>query len=130
MANRKAVAAVLSLLATVALVALAQTPLSYSKDIEPIFVGACADCHGDKHPKADLDLSLGSGLAALTGKKSSEVDMPLLTPGDPAASYLWLKLSHTATQGRGMPRTLFGAKKLPKEQLDLVQRWIVEGAKP
>ena len=29
-----------------------------------------------------------------------------------------------------MPRTMFGAKKLPQEQLDLIERWIREGAKP
>ena len=126
----KALVAVTTVLAAVALVALAESPLSYAKDVESIFVGECGDCHGEKHPKADLDLSLGSGMKALSDKKSSEVEMPLLTPGDPAKSYLWLKLSHTATKGRGMPRTLFGAKKLPKEQLDLIQRWIVEGAKP
>ena len=51
-------------------------------------------------------------------------------PDDPTASFLWLKLSHTATEGKGMPRTILGAKKLPQAQLDAVKNWIVQGAQP
>ncbi len=130
MASRNEFVTLIALLASIGVLALAQEPLSYARDIEPIMVRECADCHGAEKPKAELDLSPGHGLTALTGKKSIQVDMPLVSPGDPAGSYLWLKLSHTATKGKGMPRTLFGDKKLPKELLDLVQRWIVEGAKP
>ncbi len=113
------------------LAAWAQAPLSYAKDVEPIFVKACANCHGGNSPKKGLDLSLGKGYADLTGRRSQESPtMDLVKPGDPAGSYLWLKLSHTALEGRGMPRTLFGAKKLPQAELDTVREWIIQGAKP
>jgi hypothetical protein len=113
-----------------ALIAAAEEPLSYGRDIEPVLLKECGDCHGAENPKKGLDLSQGKGLANLAGATSKEVDMPLLKAGDPAGSYLWLKITHTATQGRGMPRTIFGAKKMPKDKIDLIHRWIVEGAKP
>ncbi len=50
--------------------------------------------------------------------------------GDPASSYLWMKLIHTTKEGRGMPRTLFSSKKLPQQELDVVERWIQGGAQP
>ncbi len=109
----------------------AQTPPSYAKDVEPIFDKRCAECHGGDSPKKGLDLSKGKGFANLTQHKSQEEPlMALVKAGDPAGSYLWLKVSHTSTEGRGMPRTLFGAKKLPQEQLDTIRNWIIQGANP
>ena len=114
-----------------ALAARAQAPPSYAKDIEPIFVKACANCHGGDSPKKGLDLSRGKGYADLTQHQSQESPlMALVKPGDPAGSYLWLKVSHTTSNGRGMPRTLFAAKKLPQAELDAIRDWIVQGAKP
>jgi mono/diheme cytochrome c family protein len=103
---------------------------SYAGDIEPIFVPACGECHGGDKPKKGLDLAPGKGHAALVGRPSQEVDLPLVKPGDPAGSYLWHKLSHTQTEGKGMPRGMFSSSKLPQEQLDLIERWIVAGAQP
>lgn len=115
----------------VALAAQAQTPVSYAKAIEPIFVKECGKCHGGDNPKKGLDLSGDSGYTQLVNVKSQEVpEMVRVKPGDPAGSYLWLKVTHTATQGRGMPRTLFGSKMLPKADLDLIQQWIIQGANP
>lgn len=106
-------------------------PPSYARDIEPIFVKACGDCHGADNPKKGLDLSVGRGYTDLLNRPSNEVGgLMLVAPGDAANSYLWHKLSHTAKEGKGMPRTLFASKKLPQAELDLVQRWIREGAKP
>jgi hypothetical protein len=131
MTRRELVPVVLLTAGVVALGARAQTPVSYAKDVEPILVKACGECHGGDNPKKGLDLSKDKGYAQLVSVKSQEVpEMVRVKPGDPAASYLWLKLTHTATQGRGMPRTLFGAKKLPQPDLDLVQQWIIQGANP
>ncbi len=131
MVRRELILVALATAGFVALAARAETPLSYAKDIEPIFVKACSKCHGGDNPKKGLDLSGGKGYGQMVRVKSAEVpDMARVKAGDPAASYLWLKLTHTATQGKGMPRTLFGAKKLPQADLDLIQRWIVQGANP
>lgn len=116
--------------AALAMAVWAAEPLSYARDVEPIIVKECVECHSTENPKKGLDLSQGKGLKSMLDVKSTMVDMPLLKAGDPAGSFAWLKLTHTATQGKGMPRTIFGARKLPKEQLDLIQQWIIQGAKP
>jgi hypothetical protein len=129
----KAVVVVVVALAGCIALALAQTdsPLSYARDVEPIVLAECGDCHGAEKPKKGLDLSQGKGHAALVGRPSQELaDTLLVKAGDPAASYLWAKLQHTTSEGKGMPRTMFGAKKLAPEQLDLVERWIRDGAQP
>ena len=129
----KAVVVVVVALAGCIALALAQagSPLSYARDVEPIFLAECGDCHGAEKPKKGLDLSQGKGHAALVGRPSQEAaDTLLVKAGDPAASYLWAKLQHTTSEGKGMPRTIFGAKKLAPEQLDLVERWIRDGAQP
>jgi len=131
MRRKELVPVVLFAAGVVALAARAQTPLSYAKDIEPILVKECSKCHGGDKPDKGLDLSQGKGFAEIVSVKSAEVpEMVRVKAGDPAASYLWLKVTHTATQGRGMPRTLFSARKLPKDELDLIQQWITEGANP
>ena len=117
--------------AVVALGARGEEPISYQAQLEPIFVAECGDCHGASRPKKGLDLSLGKGYATLVDRPANEIpELLLVKAGDPGASYLWQKLTHTASEGKGMPRTIFSAKKLPDEQLDLVKRWIEEGARP
>jgi len=131
MSRKKMISVVVALAAVTALAVKADAPLSYAKDVEPLFLKHCADCHGGDSPKKGLDLSSGKGYANLLEHKSQEEPlMQLVKAGDPAGSYLWLKVSHTATEGRGMPRTIFGAKKLPQDQLDTVRNWIIQGANP
>jgi len=131
MTRKEMTVVALALAAVVVLAVRADTPLSYAKDVEPMFIKDCSDCHGGDSPKKGLDLSKDKGFANLLQHKSQEEPlMQLVKAGDPAASYLWLKVSHTATEGRGMPRTIFGAKKLPQAQLDTVRDWIIQGANP
>lgn len=126
-----AVVAVVVIGALLALGVTGQPAVTYAKDVEPIFVKACGECHGGDNPKKGLDVSKGRGYERLVGVKSQEVPaMALVKAGEPAASYLWLKLTHTATEGKGMPRTLFSSKKLPQAELDTVQNWIIQGANP
>jgi hypothetical protein len=76
-------------------------------------------------------LEQGRGYSQLVDRSSIQVpSVRIVEPGDPAASYLWRKLAHDAEKGEGMPRTLFGAKKLPEAELEFIRRWIEEGAKP
>jgi len=126
---RVATIVVLTFAAGLALAVTESAP-SYARDVEPIFLAACGDCHGADKPKKGLDLSAGKGHAAMVGRPSQEVDMALVKAGDPAASYLWHKLNHTHTEGKGMPRGMFSESKLPQDQLDLIGRWIGAGAQP
>jgi mono/diheme cytochrome c family protein len=125
-----AYASALLLLAWASWVA-SQEAKSYKKDVEPIFLAECGDCHSGARPKKGLDLGEGKGYASLVNKPSQEVPGVLLVkPGDPEGSYLWQKLQHTAKEGKGMPRTIFSSRKLPEAQLQVVKEWIETGANP
>jgi hypothetical protein len=106
-------------------------PVSYSAHLEPLVTAHCLSCHESEDPKAKLILDPGEGYDQLVGRRSIQVpEMALVEPGDPDASYLWLKLQHRAPKGKGMPRTLTGTKELRPAELELYRRWIEEGALP
>lgn len=105
--------------------------VSYERHLEPLVVAHCLGCHEVEEPKAKLVLEEGTGYGQLVGRQSIQVpEMALVAPGSPEASYLWLKLQHTAPEGKGMPRTPTGVKKLRDAELELYRRWIEDGAKP
>ena len=105
--------------------------VSYSSDLEELVVKRCGDCHSIKEPKAKLVLVKGEGFGNMVEKVSVQVPEALLVvPGDLESSYLWHKLMGDTEIGKGMPRTMFGSKRLPEKELDLFRRWIEDGAKP
>jgi hypothetical protein len=107
------------------------TPVSYAAHLEPLVLARCLGCHNADEAKARLDLEQGKGYGNLVGRPSTQVpSMPLVKPGSPEDSYLWLKLQHTTERGEGMPRTLIGARKLRADELELYRRWIEDGALP
>jgi len=100
-----------------------------TKDVQPIFDRACTDCHNARKTKAKLNLSAATAGQALVNAPSDQVpQMVRVKPGDPEASYLWLKVQHRAEKGKGMPRGLFGSKHLPAADLEIIKRWIEAGA--
>ena len=105
--------------------------VSYSMHLEPLIIAHCLSCHESEEAKAKLVLDPGLGYERLVGPRSIQVpEMALVAPGDPERSYLWLKLQHVAEEGKGMPRTPTGSKKLRESELELYRRWIEGGAKP
>lgn len=105
--------------------------VSYERHLEPLVVAHCLGCHEAEEPKAKLVLEEGTGYGQLVGRQSIQVpEMALVAPGDVENSYVWLKLQHTAPEGKGMPRTPTGVKKLRAAELELYRRWIEDGAKP
>ena len=106
-------------------------PVSYAAHLEPLVIAHCLSCHESEEAKAKLVLDPGVGYDRLVGPRSVQVpEMALVEPGDPEHSYLWLKLQHVSNKGKGMPRTLTGAKKLRPAELELYRRWIEGGALP
>jgi len=105
--------------------------VSYTVHLEPLVIAHCLSCHESEDAKAKLVLDPGVGYARLVGPRSiQDPDMALVEPGDPERSYLWLKLQHATEEGKGMPRTLSGSKKLRESEFELYRRWIEGGAKP
>jgi hypothetical protein len=107
------------------------TPVSYGEHLEELVLLRCLSCHTTEEPKAELILEAGSGYDQMVGRRSVQSpELLLVAPGDPEASYLWLKVDHRASEGKGMPRTLFGAKRLPEAEVEIFRRWIEDGALP
>jgi hypothetical protein len=98
--------------------------------VKPLIEANCGGCHGGSEPQGDLAL-LGDGMyETVLGMSKQKVDMPLITPGDPANSYLWLKLNADASiTGLGMPvDPLAGVRKLSDGALADIETWIMNGA--
>lgn len=95
---------------------LSLLPLStpgYDEDIQPIFEESCSVCHSDTLQLADLHVTAYEPL--LAGGQSG----PVVVPGDPDASQLWLQIRSGA-----MP--LVG--ELSDDEKSLVYEWILAGA--
>jgi hypothetical protein len=104
---------------------------SYAEHLEPLLLYRCLDCHTAADPQAELVLEPGTGYGQLLERHSVQVPtLRLVEPGDLQASYLWRKLVHRAEVGKGMPRTLFGTRRLPDRELELIRMWIETGAGP
>jgi len=116
--------------ALASILVLAQTEVSFKKDVQSILDKNCAGCHGAKKQKAGLDLSTPKAYASIVQVSSRQVpDLMLIKPGDPDQSYLWQKLTHTAKEGSGMPKGFFGSKRLGEADMNVVKAWIQGGAK-
>jgi hypothetical protein len=135
----------------------AAAPVSFADDVVPIFQNDCtgngSSCHStsDPTPSAGLALAppatltptpsqLDDTYAALVDADSGRSSLPFVSPGDPAGSFLLIKLEYdtpslcmpeTATCspscGRRMPA---GAGALPIAAADkqILRTWIRDGA--
>jgi len=94
--------------------------VSYARDIAPMLVGTCFNCHssGNNADKGGLRFNHYTNL--LKGGDSGKI----MVPGKPADSLLVKKLKGTA--GDRMP---LNGKAWSDKQIGLVEKWIAEGAK-
>lgn len=104
-------------------------PVSFARQIQPIFNVTCVECHIHGPAIGFLDLGPEAAYAELVGVWSTQADMPRVDPGSVATSYLVHKLqgTHVDVGGTGM-RMPMGGAQLSERQLDLIRRWIAEGA--
>ncbi|MGE3309486.1 MAG: PSD1 and planctomycete cytochrome C domain-containing protein [Limisphaerales bacterium] len=93
--------------------------VDFSKEIEPILVKRCSECHGADQQKANLRLD--SRPSALAPAKSGK---PAVVPGRPDQSELLVRVLSTDADEVMPPK---GAP-LTTEETDALKRWIEEGA--
>ncbi len=95
-------------------------PVSFAKDIQPIFTQTCMPCHaGGTTAKGNYDLT---GYAGVMSNGSDST--PNVIPGNADSSTLYRRLIDAApTQ---MPK---GRPALSAAQLATIKNWIVQGAK-
>ena len=97
---------------------LAEDPVSFHKQIRPILVRSCIGCHQPASMQAGLLLTTHGGFLK-GGSKGAAV-----VPGDAAKSIVLGYLD-----GTKQPRMPFGGKPLSEDQIQLMKRWIADGAK-
>jgi mono/diheme cytochrome c family protein len=95
----------------------AASPASYYKDVRPILQRSCQGCHQPSTKSGGLLLTTYEGFMA-GGDKGK-----VLTPRQPGKSLVIAYLT-----GEAKPQMPFGGSPLSAEQIDLVRRWIAEGA--
>ena len=82
-------------------------PPEFDRDVAPVLVSRCLDCHSGADPKGGLDLS------------RADRAKTALAPGKPDASELWRKVA----SGEMPPK-----KPLPTEEKAVLKEWIAAGA--
>ncbi len=93
--------------------------VSYFRQIEPIFRANCGGCHQPAKPQGEFVLTDFARL--MTAGESGEAS---IVPGKPDESYLIEQI--TPVDGEAsMPQK---AKPLSTAEIDLIRRWIAEGA--
>lgn len=97
--------------------------VEYEKDIMPIFMAKCADCHSDAEGKAKGGLKFDDPAHFHRRFAKNSV----VVPGDFDASYLFLTLFRPADDEEAMPPEGKG-ERLTQEEVMLVLEWIQEGA--
>jgi hypothetical protein len=106
----------LVLLAIIPGTACAAEPVTFEKDIKPIFKQHCIGCHNADRPRGGLDLSTmaavqeggTSGKAAVAGK--------------PEESLLYLLPAHLDE-----PKMPPGKAKIPQRHIELIRTWVAGG---
>ncbi len=98
----------------------AADPVDFARDIRPILADQCFACHGpdEKARKADLRLDV----------RDDAVKAEALVPGKADASEL-LKRITSAEPTERMPPASSKKPPLTAQQIDLLRRWVNEGAK-
>ncbi len=95
-------------------------PVSFLKDVAPILVQNCIACHNARKSESKYIMTT-FGQLAKGGALGKGVT---LTPGDPDSSY-FVELCRPD----GSPRMPYKQEPLAKEKLDVIERWVKEGAK-
>jgi len=99
-------------------------PTPFERDLAPKIAG-CLGCHAGQSPEAGLDLS---EIQALVGVESSQLEMPLIQPGNHLQSYLWHKVAGTQSIAGGLGRRMPLDHQWSEEDIELLARWIDLGA--
>ncbi len=92
--------------------------VQFARDVAPLLVAHCIECHGDRNPRNNFSVGKFNGL--LRGGDEG----PALAPGKSDESLLIQKL-----RGTSDPRMPFNRDPLPGDAIAKIAKWIDLGAK-
>lgn len=97
--------------------------VSFNRDVRPILSDACFHCHGPDDQQRQAGLRFDQRDSAVAKSESGETP---IVPGDLAASELVKRIT-SSDESVVMPPPESG-KTISPEQIDMLKRWISEGA--
>ncbi len=99
-----------------------EAPVDFQLQVRPILSDTCFECHGPdpKARLADLRLDLEEGVFS-----ERPTGSPVI-PGDPESSLVYQRITHPDGALRMPPK--YAHKELTEDQIQVVRRWIEEGA--
>jgi len=107
-------------------------PVSFNKDINPIFVANCLNCHdGSGEGSSTSGFSVKTYGSVMKGTKFG----PVIEPGSSVSSSLYRMVAHKVKEEIQMPphhdKGLAKGREdaLTLRQIELIEKWIDEGAK-
>lgn len=101
----------------------AADPIDFNRDVRPILSDKCFFCHGpdEKHRSAKLRLDVEKDA------KADRKGTPAIVPGKPDESELVLRITAEDESDRMPPKK--ANKPLTAAEIDVLTRWVKEGAK-
>src|SRR5215472_719764 len=98
-------------------------PIQFNRDIRPILAGRCFACHGpdDSKRQSKLRLDLETNAKGDLGGHAAVV------PSDPGSSEMIRRVT-SSDVARRMPPAWSGAARLSEREIELLTRWIAQGA--
>src|SRR5262249_20351042 len=101
----------------------AEPVVQFNRDVRPILSDACYHCHGPDKARRKAGLRLDSEADVFADRG----DEKIVAPGDLGRSELYRRIT-AADRGERRP-TVKSGRKLSKEQIETLGRWIKQGAK-
>jgi Planctomycete cytochrome C len=102
-----------------------QKPVSYRDQIQPIMNNRCVKCHGGESTVGKISLI---SFESLMGSKTISGKQALVYPGSPTESRLYVLCATNQAHFR-MPPDTSAITPLPGPELELLAKWITQGAK-
>ncbi|HET7216819.1 MAG TPA: DUF1553 domain-containing protein [Vicinamibacterales bacterium] len=95
-------------------------PISFNRDIRPILSNNCFTCHGPDEKQRETKFHFDT-------KEGAFLEQGVIVPGNAASSMLVQRITNPDPEKRMPPRD--SGHSLTPAQIDLLRRWIDEGAK-
>jgi hypothetical protein len=92
--------------------------VEFNRDVRPILSDRCFACHGPDRASRKSAMRLDQEASARAA----------LSPGDPAHSLLYQRITST-DNARRMPPAYLGRERLPDAEIEILRHWIEQGAK-
>ena len=109
-----------ALLLSTAFLTAAEPPVDFVRQIKPILAARCVECHHSQSMLGGLNLQ---SRKLVMGKRAGG---PVIVPNFPERSLLLITLTLPPKDKKAMPAT---GHRIPMDEVALIRRWILEGAK-